>query len=124
MLRKILILMIKFIPVIQMAGMLVNNILYYNDIYFISYIIDYLIGNSIVSTFLLIVCSYIFHFCKWHRIIIIANFINLSIAAIDSIYQLPISDIQLLIIYYEISGIFIITATYNHIINNNDKHKT
>ena len=43
-----------------MAGMLFNNLLYFNDIYFLSYIIDYIIGNSIVTTFLLIVCTYIF----------------------------------------------------------------
>lgn len=30
-----------------MAGMLLNNLLYFNDIYFLSYIIDYIIGNSI-----------------------------------------------------------------------------
>lgn len=55
-----------------MAGMLINNLLYFNDIYCLSYILDYLIGNSIITTFLLIVCSYIFNFCTWHRLIIIA----------------------------------------------------
>ena len=64
-----------------MAGMLINNLLYFNDIYCLSYILDYLIGNSIITTFLLIVCSYIFNFCTWHRLIIIANFINITIAA-------------------------------------------
>lgn len=53
-----------------MAGMLINNLLYFNDIYCLSYILDYLIGNSIITTFLLIVCSYIFNFCTWHRLII------------------------------------------------------
>lgn len=37
-----------------MAGMLLNNLLYFNDIYCLSYIFDYFIGNSIVVTFLLI----------------------------------------------------------------------
>ena len=124
MLKKILILLIKFIPVIQMAGMLVNNILYFNDVYFISYILDYVIGNSIITTFLLIVCSYLFHFCIWHRLIIIANIINISLSTTDSIYKLPITDIQLLILYYTISAIFIIIATYIHIKDkNNDKYK-
>lgn len=85
MLRKLLILLIKFIPVIQMAGMLINNLLYFNDIYCLSYILDYLIGNSIITTFLLIVCSYIFNFCTWHRLIIIANFINITIASVDDV---------------------------------------
>lgn len=51
-----------------MVGMLFNNILYcFSDIYIISYILDFIIGNSITTTFLLYVCSYVFSFCKWHR---------------------------------------------------------
>ena len=64
-----------------MVGMLFNNILYcFSDIYIISYILDFIIGNSITTTFLLYVCSYVFGFCKWHRFIITANIINLLIA--------------------------------------------
>lgn len=122
MLRKLLILLIKFIPVIQMAGMLINNLLYFNDIYYFSYIIDYLIGNSIITTFLLIVCSYIFNFCTWHRLIILANFINITIALVDAIHKIPITDLQLLILYHFVAVVFIIIATINHIHKRNDKH--
>lgn len=84
-----------------MVGMLFNNILYcFSDIYIISYILDFIIGNSITTTFLLYVCSYVFGFCKWHRFIITANIINLLIANLDAYYRIPISDIQLLIVYH------------------------
>lgn len=54
-----------------MVGMLFNNILYcFSNIYIISYLLDFIIGNSITTTFLLYVCSYVFGFCKWHRFII------------------------------------------------------
>ena len=110
--RKLLMLLIKFIPVIQMAGMLLSNIIYYFDIdRRISYSTDFLIGNSIITTFLIYICSYIFHFCVWHRLIITANFINLCIANYDAIIGIPISDIQLLITYHIIAAIFIIIAT-------------
>lgn len=57
-----------------MVGMLFNNILYcFSDIYIISYLLDFIIGNSITTTFLLYVCSYVFGFCKWHRLIITAK---------------------------------------------------
>lgn len=53
-----------------MVGMLFNNILYcFSDIYIISYLLDFIIGNSITTTFLLYVCSYVFGFCKWHLMI-------------------------------------------------------
>lgn len=49
-----------------MVGMLFNNILYcFSDIYIISYLLDFIIGNSITTTFLLYVCSYVFGFCKY-----------------------------------------------------------
>ncbi len=115
MLHKLLIILIKFIPVIQMAGMLFNNILYYFDIYKFSYFLDYILGNSIINTFILIVCSYIFKFCIWHRLIIIANIINITIAYIDENYKLPINDLELLLLYHFISAIFILISTYIHI---------
>lgn len=99
-----------------MAGMLLSNIIYYFYIdRRISYSTDFLIGNSIITTFLIYICSYIFHFCVWHRLIITANFINLCIANYDAIIGIPISDIQLLITYHIIAAIFIIVATIIHI---------
>lgn len=48
-----------------MAGMLLSNIIYYFDIdRRISYGTDFLIGNSIITTFLIYICSYIFH-CRY-----------------------------------------------------------
>ena len=46
--KRLFIVLIKYIPIIQMVGMLFNNILYcFSDIYIISYILDFIIGNSI-----------------------------------------------------------------------------
>lgn len=101
-----------------MAGMLLNNVLYYFDIdRKVSYILDFIIGNSIINTFLIYICSYVFNFCVWHRLIIAANIINLIIANIDVVIGLPVSDIQLLIIYHIVAAIFIAVATINHIHN-------
>ena len=73
----------------QMAGMLLNNTLCYfcTDLDTI-YLLDYIIGNSIITTILLFICSYIFNYCVWHRLIILANFINISIANIDAVYHI------------------------------------
>lgn len=50
--KRLFIVLIKYIPIIQMVGMLFNNILYcFSDIYIISYILDFIIGNSITTTF-------------------------------------------------------------------------
>lgn len=120
--KRLFIVLIKYIPIIQMIGMLFNNILYcFSDIYIISYLLDFIIGNSITTTFLLYVCSYVFGFCKWHRFIITANIINLLIANLDAYYRIPISDIQLLIVYHFVAALFICISTYIHIKNNRDE---
>lgn len=108
----------------QMAGMLLNNTLCYfcTDLDTI-YLLDYIIGNSIITTILLFVCSYIFKYCTWHRLIILANFVNITIANIDAVYHINITDLQLFCIYYIISIVFIIIATANHI-NKNERSKT
>lgn len=114
--RKLLLLIIKYIPIMQMIGMLLNNILYYFDINRnICYSLDFILGNSIIATILIIICSYTFKFCLWHRLIILANVINLIIANIDAIIGINVSDITLLIIYHFVAIIFIILSTILHL---------
>lgn len=115
-LRKTLLILIKYIPIVQMMGMFINNTMYYFEINnSFSYCLDFALGNSIVCTFLILVCSYVFNFCKWHRFIILGNFINLVVANLDAIIKINIEDIYLLLLCYFISGIFIIFSTITHL---------
>ena len=122
--KKLFLLFVKFMPAIQMAGMLVNNTLcYFNVNPIINYIFDFSIGNSILTTIFMFICSYMFGFCAYYRLILSANLINLIIAMIDSMHRLPIDDIHLLAIYYVICSIFIIIITINHIKSNHERLK-
>lgn len=107
--KKLFVLLIKYMPTIQLVGMLVNNTLYKYDVNLeFDYIGDFLLGNSIANITILYVCSYTFGFCKWHRYIIMANLVNVIIATIDKVFVIPITDMELLCSYYVIAGIFII----------------
>lgn len=113
-LKNIFVLIVKFMPIIQMVGMIINNVLFYFDIETFTYQISaFLIGNSFITTILLIVCSYLFGFCKWHRFMILSNFINICIANIDIIFYIPITDFQLLFLYFTIYLIFIFIIIFN-----------
>ena len=106
----------------QMMGLLINNTLYYfNIVGKHIYVLDFILGNSIITTLLLYVCSITFKFCNWHRLIITANFINIVIANIDVLYRIPISNLELLVSYYLVSIVFIIIALYNKFIYKNEK---
>lgn len=113
MFKKLLILVIKFMPIVQMVGMLFNNILFYfKDTIDFSNFLDYLLGNSVITTILLLICSYVFKFCKWHRLLIYGNFININIVTIDVLFHIPISDAELLVSYIIVDIIFILSAIY------------
>lgn len=61
MMKKLFVLLIKYMPTIQLVGMLVNNTLYKYDVNLeFDYIGDFLLGNSIANITILYVCSYTF----------------------------------------------------------------
>ena len=100
--KKGFLLLIKYIPIIQMVGMLVNNTLYCFDVITKTYyIVNYLIGGSFLTNILLYICSYLFHYCNWYRLIITANLINISIGSFDILFHIPITDFELLVSYYK-----------------------
>ena len=88
--NKFFILLIKYMPIIQMVAMLLNNTMYCFDVYTkMYYLLGYLAGNSIMTTILLYVCSYVFKFCSWYRLIVTANLINLTLGIVDIYIKTP-----------------------------------
>lgn len=124
MLKKLFILSVKYIPVIEMAGILINNTCYYFNFYTISNVLDLFLGDVLIHNAFLTICSILFCFCLWHRLIIISNVINIVISTLDKEYHFHITDTDLLLLYYTVTVIFILIATYVHVKNNkNDKRK-
>ena len=113
MLKKLFIFLIKYIPVIQMAGIIINNILYSLGNKELSIIIDYIFGNSITTTLLFYICSYIFRFCKWHRLVITCNLMNITITMLDNIIVFPTTNEKQILLYFTIDIIFIILILIN-----------
>lgn len=119
--KKIFLLFVKYLPVIQMAGFLFNNTMYcYYDTYALAYILDFILGNSIAYSILMYIVSYVFKFCNWYRLMVTANLVNTAIAAYDANFKLPVEDATLLSIYFSIASIAVIIATYIHV--KYDKH--
>ena len=101
MLNKTLILLIKYIPIMQMVCVILSNTCFYFDLFQkICHIAVFLIGNSIMATIFLYVCSCVFKFCSWHRLIIISNFIVIIISSIEILYEIPISNLEHMILCY------------------------
>lgn len=124
--KKLFVLSVKYIPTIQLVGMLINSTLYTFDILLpITYLLDFLIGGSLVYIILGYICSITFGFCNWHRIIITANLANSIIANIAIYTNIPVTDIELLSSYYIVAGIFILLVARSHVkeTKRNDERK-
>ncbi len=111
--KRAFVFIIKFMPIIQLMGVFVGNIIFYfNANQNIIYIVNYLLGNSILTTIFLFIASKIFGFCKWHRICIYGNIINITISTYDKIFHIPVSNLEMLVIYSTISILFLFIALY------------
>lgn len=113
MLKKLFIFLIKYIPVIQMAGIIINNVMYLLENRPINLLIDFIFGNSITTTLLFYICSYIFKFCYWHKLVITCNLINISLVTLDSIISFKTTNEQQILLYFTIDIIFIILILIN-----------
>lgn len=102
--RKLFILLIKYIPIIRMVGILICNTLrYFKICNKLSQLIDSIIGGSLITTFLIYICSHMFSFCIWHRILIMVNLLNLLLYRWNDLVNQPINELQLLITCYTTS---------------------
>ena len=97
-----------------MAGILISNILYniFNED-IISRCLDFMIGNSLVTTFLLYICSYLFGFCKWHKLVITANLCSILFIMIKFIFDLQLSNLSLILTIFNIDIIFLFIILIN-----------
>lgn len=105
-LYKIELLYVKYSPIIISIGLLLNNILAYNDIY-INVVGGYLYGVSLLGVGHFYISSFAFKFCKYHRMFIHYIVVNNSLNAVDTYYNITVTDKQLLFMYLSIAGVFL-----------------
>lgn len=85
-----------------------NTMTYHNVLLKYCRLNDIITGNSVIATILLLFCSVIFKYGVWHRLIVVSNFIIILIILIDRIFRIPISNLELLVLYYVVYSIFLL----------------
>lgn len=103
--RKLTLLLIKYIPVIQMTGIFINRLLDYFTSLEIVDILDFIFADTLFLTILLISCSRTFKFCVYHRVIIVCNIFIQLMYEINEITEIILLIFQfitynVLLIYY------------------------
>lgn len=120
--------MIKYIPIIQMVGMLLLNMLY--DIFNINFykIYDFIFEDSIVTTIMFYISSITFEFCNWHKIVIVNNYVLSELCTYQKFYDeiSIIYNIDIVVTIFIIIELikYINNKDYGHKIKNNKNNST
>lgn len=118
-LYKLLIVMLKYIPMIISLCYLANTITAYVGIDIP--ILSSIAGMSLLTWIFMYIATIVFKFCSYHRMflyyILIVDIINI----IDYYVGIPVSDFQLLMLHSIITGISLFIILFLYLKRN--KHK-
>lgn len=109
-LYKLELYLIKIIPMLMALGNLVNTILAY--FYIDVPLLSYMCGTSILVLMFLYLSSYVFRFCKYHRMFIHYVTFNWLLNIIDYYIGIPLNSKDLFFGYLIVTGITMFTIVY------------
>ena len=109
-LYKVELYLLKVIPMIMAAFHLANTTLFYFGIDL--EILSYTGGVSFLTLGFLYLSSYVFKFCRYHRMFLHYVTITNLICIYDTYVGIPVSDGALFIINISIAGIFLFIILY------------
>ena len=108
--HKILLILLKYIPFIIAIIYLIVSVLRCFGV--MSFIIPNLFFMSPITALFMIVASFTFKFCIWHRLPIYYSLLLHGIVCIDYYCNIPITSSILLFVYLLITIVFIIIGMY------------
>ena len=112
-LHKVLLYLIKVVPMVMAFICLLNTVLSYYDIELP--ILSYIGGCSILTLVFLYLSSYIFKFCKYHRMFIHYIAVTWVLNITDLYIGIPIGDVPYLLLQLIIAGITLFIILYLYV---------
>lgn len=109
-LHKIEIHWLKIIPIVLSFNMFTSTILSYLDVD--TAVVAYI--NAVIVWLFLYLSSFVFRFCRWHRMFLYYILVEGIINWYDYTYIIPLTFKPMLVIQISIAGIFLFIALYFH----------
>lgn len=72
-------------------------------------------GVSVITILLMYLCSYVFNFCSWHRLLIHYITLNAILDNVDYYIGIPLKSVDIYLIHIILLGILILGLAYDHI---------
>ena len=104
--------LLKILPMLLAGLFLLNTILSY--FYIDLTIISYLASVGFFPWLFIMIASYLFHFCEYHRMFLWYIMANNILCWADYEYTLPISNRDYFLIHIIIAGLFLFLVLYFH----------
>lgn len=102
--------LLKFIPMAIALVYLLNTVLSYFGIS--ASILSIIGGLSMLPWLFLLIASFVFRFCVYHRMFLYYIFACDTIAYIDYVWKIPISNRSFFILNIAVAGIFLFIILY------------
>ena len=112
-LHKVLLLLLKVIPMLTALGYLLNTILLYIGIN--AEFLSFLIGMSLLPWLFILISAFVFKFCIYHRMFLYYIVCTDSINIYDSYIGIPIDNFNLLKLHFIVTGIFLFLILYLYV---------
>ena len=104
--------LLKVLPMIMAGLCLLNTVLSYLNIDWPT--ITYLSGIGLIPWLFVLIASYLFHFCEYHRMFLWYILVNNILCWVDYEYTLPVSNNSLFLLHIIIAGLFLFLVLYFH----------
>ena len=103
---------LKIIPMVLAGLFLLNTVLSY---FYIDWsIISYIAGIGLIPWLFLMIASYLFHFCEYHRMFLWYIMVNNILCWVDYEFGIPVSNKGLFLIHIIVAGLFLFLVLYFH----------
>ena len=103
---------LKILPMVMAGLYLINTFLSYFDIDWA--IFSYLTGVGVIPWLFILIASYIFRFCEFHRMFLWYIMTNNILCWVDEEYGLPIPDRGFFVMHVAVAGVFLFLVLYFH----------
>ena len=111
--HKVLLGLLKVIPMLTALGYLLNTVLTYIGVD--AYILSYLVGMSLFPWLFILLAAFVFRFCIYHRMFLYYILTIDCINIYDFYIGVPMSDLNLMKAHLVISGLFLFLILYLYV---------
>lgn len=111
--HKLLLVVLKFIPMITALGYFLNTLFAYFGIE--TPILSHLCGMSLLPWLFIMIAAYVFKFCIYHRMFLYYVFVSDVINIIDYYVGIPMSTYGIITLQFCVAGLFLFLILYAYV---------